>query len=351
MLVASPLLTVGVVADALKHLIKPETIAKRLTGHIVLCGHGEHGRSILDAARKQGLGGAAGPRHVVVIERDATPAREVDGTWFIQGDGRDPHVLKLAGAERAAVVIFATGDPLVNLAGAQAARKLMQRPSARLVALVDAVDLPRDFTQALGLAGDNTHLIDTHLIDQFKVAATAAVKAAREQALPHGSEGLHVALLGFGRFGRAVLAQLFPERPPEATSAGTSEGAAAQQPVHKVTIVDEKLRWLNPHQQRLQRGGQITVCSGVDAAEWCQSHAEVSSVHVVIIGLSNAVVALQCAALLRQRSPPATLVLRGGPRRATGGGTAEKLCHVQVAAACAQEVIKTLSPTEPSTPT
>jgi hypothetical protein len=338
MLIASPLLTVGVVADAVSLLIKPETIAKRLTGHIVLCGHGEHGRSILDAARKQALGGAGGPRHVVVIERDATPTREVDGTWFLQGDGRDPHVLKLAGAERAEVVIFATGDPLVNLAGAQAARKLMRRPRARLVALVDAVDLSRDFTQALGLADG-----DTHLIDQFKVAAARAVSAAREQAMPHGSEALHVALLGFGRFGRAVLAELFPERTPEAPPAGTPEGSKALQPVHRVTIVDEKLRWLNPQQQRLQNDGQITVCSGVDAAEWCQSHADLNSVHVVIIGLSNAVVALQCAALLRQRSSPATLVLRGGPVSATGGGAAERLCHVMVAAACADEVIRTLS--------
>lgn len=82
---------------------------ERLTGHVVLCGYGQVGRSIARELRRAG-------RDVVVIDRDVDVDAEIDpDLLLIVGEATDDEVLAAAGLERASTLVLALDSDADNL--------------------------------------------------------------------------------------------------------------------------------------------------------------------------------------------------------------------------------------------
>ncbi len=306
-LFAMPVSIAGSAVELFRRAVgRPELLVEGLAGHVIVCGHGALGRKIVED-----LVALPWVRHVVVVDREPPPG---DGhhrvgrchVLFVKGDARDPLVLTSAGVRRAAHLVLATGDPMVNLTAAAASR--LAKGAARLHVMVDTAEALLPFLSEIGLApGD--------LVEQYRCAAVEVVARRAGPLLDadRGAEPLRVAIVGFGRFGRAFLAAL-RER-----AAGR---ALAVEVVDRSADVIVGLPPLPDGRAPLP----------TDALRWCSevaSRAAASPVFdLILIGLDDDLLGLRCAGLLRGSHQRSLLLLRSRALSAHGAATATMIDDV-----------------------
>lgn len=197
------------------------------TGHLVICGLGQIGSSLLDDLRKQHR-----QRRVVIIERDEThpglaQARR-EGVDVVIGDAARPENLRRARAHCAEAVFVVTGDDGANLEiAAELNRLVALRPQVRwrrgrhiplrLSVHLQDIKLAQAY-QTLSRTSPAAHLLE---LSVFSVARTSAAHVITRELWPFApwqtGEVAHFVVLGFGAMGRALtvtLARLghFPNR-------------------------------------------------------------------------------------------------------------------------------------------
>lgn len=118
----------GHIQEQFRHMQTDRTI-DGLEDHVIICGHGMFGQTIVARLHERGDG-------VVVIERDDAEyerARD-NGTLVLQGDARRETTLREAGIERARTVVTAIDDSNANIQVAILASQIA--PTVHLVVRV-----------------------------------------------------------------------------------------------------------------------------------------------------------------------------------------------------------------------
>ena len=129
---------VNVVLDLYRDQVRWFRI-RGLRDHVVIAGLGQSGVMMASSFDREGW-------RVIAVERDASntaiqSARE-RGIWAVQGDATDPHVLRRAGAARAAVLVVMCGDDGTDIDVATVARRVCrERTRGILTTVVDLDDL------------------------------------------------------------------------------------------------------------------------------------------------------------------------------------------------------------------
>jgi voltage-gated potassium channel len=102
-------------------------------GHVIVCGYGRLGRTVVEALKREGT-------PVVVVERDESqePALSREGLLYVLGSGLEDSVLRTAGIERARAVVVATPDDADNVFIALSARELNPEVAVHARAETDA---------------------------------------------------------------------------------------------------------------------------------------------------------------------------------------------------------------------
>lgn len=298
-MLAAPLLTATAAADFVRrHVLSAEVLARGLSGHTVVCGLGNHGRVIArECARR-------GERVVVLDTRPGGVGAALDlggaEALVLQGDMTERDAVLAAGVLRAGRVFLAAGDPLVNMEAARLVRALCQEqgtPAPRLYALVDECE---DLRPILGPMG----LRQRDMVDQFAHAARclvdeAAVRAALA-AMGEGTAPAHLVLVGFGRFGQAVLRALLQV-----------EGLRGR-PL-RVELVDRRA---GPKAERFRdaveaAGWRLEVSPDGDAEAWVARQARRRErPGLVFLCVDNDPLSLRCGARLRELGGELAVVLR-----------------------------------------
>jgi voltage-gated potassium channel len=106
----------------LRHLIglrRDLTMIKKLSGHIVVCGHGRMGRAVVDVLGRKGA-------KFVVVENDPDRCRDIEDqrVQVVRGDATKEEVLSAAGVERAGTLIACLADDAHNVYTILLARQL-----------------------------------------------------------------------------------------------------------------------------------------------------------------------------------------------------------------------------------
>ena len=308
LILLAPMVTASALADFVReHILSSRVLAQGLRDHVVVCGMGAHGRIVVEVCHRRG---------VPVVVLDPTPGSAPDrlsaGTAVVlhlQGDMTDPVALGAAGVDRAARVFFAAGDPLINIEGARRVRQMLgEGPHApRLHALVDDADLLASVVAPMGL-----HRRD--LVDQFFRAAEQLVgdpavqRALTEMADPDCPVPRRVAIVGFGRFGQAILQRLLSSPGP----LGACERASVT-----VELVNRGYRGRVPgaHKLLARAGWHLELSELQDAEAWIDSLREAAPDQqpgLVFLCMDNDALSLRCGALLRSQPARRALVLRLG---------------------------------------
>lgn len=182
----------------------------RFRGHAVVCGYGTHGEGIARWLATSGLA-------VVVVDH----GRRGHGQWLrlrnagddlaplIAGDMQQASILRLASADRAAVVVFATQDAMANLRAAMELQTLQESTwgggvrDTRLLVLVDDPEPLELVVRALN--AQRTRAGDIQLVSRFAIAEDLA-----DEYLTRLPMGGRVVIVGLGRFGRALARRVAP---------------------------------------------------------------------------------------------------------------------------------------------
>lgn len=123
--------TAFVVEGELKNIFwrrKMQKLIAAFRGHIIVCGAGETGRSVVEELLKTG-------RQVVVVDHDPKQLemlQDFSGVPLIEGDATDEEVLQRAGLERASGIIAALPSDKDNLVVTVTVRQ--KYPTIRIVA-------------------------------------------------------------------------------------------------------------------------------------------------------------------------------------------------------------------------
>ncbi len=283
----APLITTAAVADFVRaYVLSGSVLARGYANHVVVCGAGDHGVVIARRAWSEG-------RKVVLLDLDAAQTGLVRHRGFeavvVRGDMVEAVDLAAAAVQTAAHVFFASGDPLVNLRGAGVLRALVPTNGPRVHVLADQHLLNDAVLKPLRLEPEN-------IIDQFGVAASTIAAMPRVKEVLDRTQGRsEVAIIGFGRYGSALLREL-----------QQLEAKAVC-----VRVVDRKARekvksWNedHPHSWRV-------VSDENDALRWAitMSHNQ-EPLDLVFLCLDHDALSLRIATMLRKRLPKLILVLR-----------------------------------------
>ena len=284
---AAPLVTTAAVADFVRaYVLSGEVLARGYAGHVVVCGAGEHGTVIGRRAANEGY-------KVVLLDRDAVHTGLMDVHGFdalvVRGNMVDSVDLEAACVQTASHVFFASGDPLVNLRGAAALRGFVPQ-GPLLHVLADADALPDDMLVPLSLQR-------TEIIDQFGVAARSLATTPRVHARLAEAKGrVDIAIVGFGRFGMALLREL----------------QQLELKTVSVTLIDRKGRdkaatWNETHSSPWRVVGE----NGGDAMRWVSTVTRNHEpLDLVFLCLDNDALSLRLATTLRRKLPKVLIVLR-----------------------------------------
>lgn len=209
----APLVTGYTAAAALMGVFGRQVSRLRLRlrrRHVVVCGLGRKGHQLAQDFR-------AARQHIVIIERvdDHVGVRawRDAGMTVLPGDARDPEVLRLAGVERASVLLAVTGDDGVNVDIALAAHRLLEasrrrKPVSCHVHIVD----PQlcDLFKRHHVFTDRRDRLHVHVYNAYQNAARLLfrehpLEGENPTATPDAIH--HLVLLGFGQMGESVALQ------------------------------------------------------------------------------------------------------------------------------------------------
>jgi len=193
--------------------------AGRLSGHVVLVGHGRVGALIARILAEEGL-------PFVIVERNRRVAEDLRGRGLtvVWGEATSPGVLEAAGAGRARLLVLAAPDRLQARRVLEIARTLNGHLDAVVRTHTDA-DLTHMESQGVGLA----------VMGEREMALAMADYTLRTLGVPDG-RAQHVvrALRTLARVGldvadadAGVSPELRPHRNPDDGDAGEENGAPA----------------------------------------------------------------------------------------------------------------------------
>ncbi|NOZ79539.1 MAG: potassium channel protein [Acidobacteria bacterium] len=230
---------------------KEHRMIDKLTRHIVLCGAGRTGQTVIDILK-------ARSEPFVVIERNAEQCRRLEqaGILVIQGDATERQVLEAAGLARAATMIASLADDAHNVYMVLLARRL--NPGLKIIvrAVGDSSDEP------LKLAGADT-VINPYRTGAMRIAYTAlkpAVIDFLDASLPGTNADLELAEIRIRpgsqlagetlasanvrqRFGLIVVALRRGEKslfnPPPDTAVEAGDVLVALGPTHSVEKLEQ----------------------------------------------------------------------------------------------------------------
>ncbi len=133
----------------------------KITNHLVLCGAGRTGRTVIEILQARSA-------PLVVIERDAEQCRKLEqaGVLVVHGDATSQDVLLAAGVDRATTMISCLADDAHNVYTILLARRLNTNLKIIARAVGDASDEP------LKLAGADT-VINPYKTGAMRIAFTA----------------------------------------------------------------------------------------------------------------------------------------------------------------------------------
>ena len=208
------LMASATVAALLVVLLKIESVRIRLmSGHAIVSGLGEKGSLLV-----RSLGERDEEKGVVVIERDPDnqflQAARLSGARVVIGDAREDKILRRAGAQRAAHLIAVCGDDGVNAEIAIQARSLsIGRRRSALTCSAHIVD-PRVcvLLRRAELGGGGAPEFRLDFFSVFDSGATALLRDHPPFSEPPepGGQGPHVAVVGLGQLGEAVIVRMAP---------------------------------------------------------------------------------------------------------------------------------------------
>jgi voltage-gated potassium channel len=137
------------------------TMMKRLSNHIVVCGHGRMGQAVVEVLRQRGV-------RFVVVEADPERCQDLEEMrlQFVNGDATQKEVLRAAGAERARTLIACLADDAHNVYLILLARQL--NPDLTVIARA----MERDAEERMRLAGAN-RVINPYHLGGMRLALTA----------------------------------------------------------------------------------------------------------------------------------------------------------------------------------
>jgi voltage-gated potassium channel len=140
---------------------REHTMIKRLSNHIVVCGHGRHGRAVVDILRNHTV-----PFVVVEMDPDACDDLESRRIPFVQGDATNEDVLRAARVDQAATFLACLGDDAHNVYAILLARQL--QPSITIIALA----VEEGSEERIRLAGAH-RVINPYVLGGNRLALTA----------------------------------------------------------------------------------------------------------------------------------------------------------------------------------
>jgi len=226
--------------------------ARRATGHVVVCGLGDRGALLVDGLRAAG-------HAVVAVERDRTVAG-VDqarraGAAVVVGDATDEDVLARAGVRRAGHLVSMCDRDAVDAAVALAARRASAGRRDALTCRLEVDDpVLADLLEQLQLGEHYEQGFRLDFLDLWGAAARALV----DRFPPEGDGRGRVVVVGLGRFGGSVVAELARRR--HAADPGAGPVAVVAVDTRGEAAVAELVGRL-PH---LREACRIEVCA-VDA--------------------------------------------------------------------------------------
>lgn len=146
------------ILDIIQNIVRrrPEArqvgLAQTLRDHVIVCGLGRMGYRVVTRLTAGGYG-------VVAIQQNAASDYVGQASDLrvpvIQGDARDPHVLRQAGVERACAVIACIDGDLINLEIALAAREANK--NVRVILRAFGEDFDQGFEKAFGASTAFSH--------------------------------------------------------------------------------------------------------------------------------------------------------------------------------------------------
>lgn len=189
-------------------------MARRRTGHTIVCGIGEAGMQIVQNLRAAGHG-------VVAIDlRDDSPGAatcEKSGVPVLQGDARNPQVLLAAGIRRARNAVVNTGSDSENIDIALQIKSLCERNSRFKPGSIRVLaELRNDWMHRRLMASEKSALasaqVDVRLFNPFVSAARMLIRRLR---LPGAAEfeADTFVLFGFGAYGCEIALHLVRSSP------------------------------------------------------------------------------------------------------------------------------------------
>jgi len=162
-------------------------VGTALENHVVVIGYGPAGRSLVTALRDASI-----PYVVVELNPQTVAELEASSEPYVYGDASRPHILEMAGLERAKMCAIVINDP----AAAARVVELAHFMNPTLEIVVRA----RFLSDASDLAGAGASHVVT---DEYEASIRLLTGVLRSYALPRAAirryrEGVRVALLGTG---------------------------------------------------------------------------------------------------------------------------------------------------------
>ena len=290
----SPAITAAAVIEGALRVLRPQSLAlRRLKNHVVIAGGGELTRIYLSELARREPG-----RQVVVVELDPNaPAleevRHTHNALVLSGDVTSEAILEQARVGRAARVLLLTGDDVPNAETAHLIHRRWGADAPPVVTHVSNVSLVRDLrnTQQPWAGG---------LFNSHEIAARHVVE---HELLPYfdtTQEVDQVVLVGFGRFGQSLLAEL---------------EARAGDKLRRILILDlEAAKNLRIFREQVPLGTQYEVRT-IDGDErdpevWDLIEDDLPPHSVFVLGADDESSNLHVALRLRREHPDALVLMR-----------------------------------------
>ena len=290
----SPAITAAAVIEGALRVIQPQSLAlRRLEDHVVIAGGGELTRIYLEELAEREPG-----RQAVVIELDPDAptldeVRHVHRALVLIGDVTSVSLLEQARVGHAARVLLLTGDDVANAETAHLIHQRWRTKPPPVVTHVGNVSLMRDLreTQEPWTRG---------LFNSHEIAARHVVE---NELVPHFDQTAEVdeiVLVGFGRFGQSLLAEL---------------QARAGEKLQRVLILDlDAAKNLRIFQEQVPMGATPTLRTidgdERDPAVWDEIAADLPPHPVFVLGADDESSNLHVALRLRREHPQALILMR-----------------------------------------
>jgi voltage-gated potassium channel Kch len=186
-------------------------LARRKTGHAIVCGIGDVGMQVIQNLRADGM-------EVIAIDLvDHSPGAatcEKNGVPLMHGDAKDPQVLLAAGLRQAYTAILTTGSDSENLDIAMKIKGLRGGSSGTLLQVL--VQVRNDWMHKRLIASGKTSLgtpgVDFRLFNPFTDAARLLIGQLQLPPAPE-FEAESLVIVGFGAYGREIALQLILSYP------------------------------------------------------------------------------------------------------------------------------------------